>query len=101
MSWQPVTQRQFWHEINKINQRISHMASQADIDALTAELQNVANDLAQTQTVLQSEIDNLADGNPGLDVSALQQAADALDPAVQKLGSITPTPPPTTPPATG
>lgn len=82
-------------------------ATQADIDALTAELNTVAGDLgtvssnlATSTAKLQEEIDSLATAHPGLDVTALKAAADALDPdvqtlngSVQALGNLAPTPP--------
>jgi len=89
-----------------LNKRIN--MAQSDVDAITAELQTVAADVAKvasdldssTQT-LQAEIDSLANANPALDLTALKAAADALDPSVQavdaqaqKIGQLTPTPPP-------
>lgn len=67
-------------------------ATQADIDALTAQVTQVASDLATAQTTLQAEIDKLA--GVGVDVSALQAAVAPLDAAVVALGGLTPTPPP-------
>lgn len=69
------------------------MATQADIDALTAEINQVATDVDTAKTQLQAEIDALADANPGLDVSALQAAVAPLDGAVVALGELKPTPP--------
>ena len=66
------------------------MASQADVDAITAELGQVSTDLSTAQSTLQNEIDNLAAANPQVDVSQLKAAADQLDPAVQKLAGLVP-----------
>lgn len=66
------------------------MASQADVDAITAELGQVSTDLVTAQTTLQAEIDALAAANPTVDVTALKAAADELDPAVQKLSGLVP-----------
>lgn len=68
------------------------MASQSDVDAITAELGSVATDLASTQVTLQAELDALAAANPNVDVTALKAAADALDPSVQKLATLVPDP---------
>jgi hypothetical protein len=73
------------------------MATQSEVDAITAELGTVATDLASGQVTLQAEIDSLAAANPAVDVTALKEAADALDPAVQKLASLVPDPATTTP----
>jgi outer membrane murein-binding lipoprotein Lpp len=88
-----VTQQEFWHAIEELNERIDQMATQADVDALTTQVQQVAGDLANAQTKLQSEIDQLAANNPSVDLSGLQAAVAPLDSAVQSLGAITPTPP--------
>jgi len=69
------------------------MATQADVDALTAEVNQISTDLNSVQTdlddsttKLQAEIDSLAAGNPGLDLSALQAAVEPIDEAVANLG---------------
>jgi ABC-type transporter Mla subunit MlaD len=88
-----VTRQEFKRAIQALNERIDGMASQqAAIDAITAQLGQVSTDLESARTTLQTEIDNLAAANPGVDVTALQNAAAALDPAVQSLAGLTPTP---------
>lgn len=82
--------------------------TQQDLDALTAEVGQVQNDvtgvattLTTVQTQLQTEIDNLAASQPDLDISGLKAALDQLDPAVQaanaaatRLGDLSPEPAP-------
>jgi uncharacterized protein (DUF3084 family) len=89
---QRVTRREFEEAITQIERNL--MSTQADVDALTAQVTQVATDLQTAQTTLQTEIDNLAAANPALDLSALQAAVAPLDASVQALGAITPTPPP-------
>lgn len=77
------------------------LANQAEIDALTAALNQVAEDLAATQTTLQTEINNLANANPELDLSGLTAAVAPLDDSVKALAAIEPVkpePPAPTPP---
>lgn len=75
-------------------------ATQADVDALTAQVQQVATDLTSASSTLQTEIDNLANANPGVDVSALRAAIEPLDAQAQALGALTPqAPAPPAPPA--
>lgn len=69
------------------------MATQADIDALTTQIGTVASDLTKAQTDIQAEIDQLAQQNPALDLSGLTAAVAQLDPAVQAIDQIKPTPP--------
>lgn len=71
------------------------MASQEEIDALTAELGQVATDLQSGIAAVQTEIDNLA--SQGVNVTNLKAAADSLDPLAQRVGSLTPTPAPPAP----
>lgn len=73
------------------------MSTQADVDALTTTVEQVAADLATTQQALQGEIDALATGNPALNLTALQAAVAPLDATVRALAAVKPTPP--TPPA--
>jgi hypothetical protein len=78
--------------VQSLQRRLTKMAdaTQADIDALTAEVNQVATDLGDAQSKLQAEIDALA--AQGVDVTALQAAVQPLDGAVQALGNIGPTP---------
>jgi response regulator of citrate/malate metabolism len=89
--------RQIERRLDRLEERMHRMeasqsASQADIDNLTTELGQVAadvtqvsSDLSASSATLQSEIDSLVAANPGVDVTALKAAADALDPQVQTL----------------
>jgi uncharacterized protein YlxW (UPF0749 family) len=91
-----VLQNQLKHltvRINSLHRKVTEMAdaTQADIDALTGQVQQVATDLDDARTKLQAEIDALA--NDGVDITALQEAIAPLDTAVQALGNIGPTPP--------
>lgn len=94
-----VTRREFSEAIQEINERIRLMATQADVDAITAAVGQVATDLETARAKLQAEIDTLAAANPAVDVTALQAAVAPLDASVQALGALTPTPP--APPAGG
>jgi biotin operon repressor len=78
----------------RLNRRINRMAdaTQADIDNLTSQVQQVATDLDSSRSKLQAEIDSLA--AQGVDVTSLQEAVAPLDSAVQALGDLQPTPPP-------
>jgi hypothetical protein len=75
--------------------------AQADVDALTAQVDQVTADLTTAQAAIQTEIDALSAANPGVDLTALQAAVAPLDAAVVALGGLTPTPPvaPPAPPA--
>ena len=55
--------------IRNIERRMHHMATQADIDAIAAELATVSADLDAAATTLQAEIDALAGQN--VDVSGI------------------------------
>ncbi len=68
------------------------MATQADVDAITTQVSQVASDLKAAQASLQAEIDSLGSANPTLDLTALQTAVAPLDSAVQSLGGLKPTP---------
>lgn len=91
---QYVTREQFNQALADIDERINQMASQTDVDALTAQVGQVAADLATARTSLQTEIDALSSAHPSLDLSALQSAVAPLDAAAVALGGLAPTPPP-------
>jgi hypothetical protein len=80
-----------WRAINSIEER--QTMAQADIDALTAQVTQVATDIAAASAKLQTEIDALAAANPGVNLTALQAAVAPLDAAVVALGGLAPTPP--------
>ena|ERR1035437_7181404 len=79
------------HMLRAINElQENQMSTQAQVDALTAELTQVASDLVASSAALQTEIDSLSAANPGVSLTALQAAADALDPAVKAIGALVP-----------
>jgi hypothetical protein len=101
-----VTRDEFDDRIAPLEEGISTMATQADVDALTTAVDQVTTDLAAAKTNLQGEIDKLSSANPTLDITGLQTAVAPLDTAVQALGALTPTPapapaPPAPPPTPG
>jgi hypothetical protein len=71
-------------------------ASQQDIDNLTQELQDETSALNTAVTGIQDEITALQNANPGVDVTALQAAADALKSSVDSAAALVP---PVAPPA--
>lgn len=79
--------------VHNLNERIDLMATQADVDAITAEVGQIAADLDADTTKLQTEIDALAAANPSLDLTALQAAVTPLDAKALALGALVPTPP--------
>jgi hypothetical protein len=66
------------------------MPTQADIDALTAGVEQAASELANAKSVLQAQIDALGAQNPILDLGALQYAVSAHNSAVQDLAALKP-----------
>lgn len=97
---QHITRREFDTTVAALNERMDGMATQADVDQITQQVSQVATDLESARTTLQTEIDQLAQANPAVDVSALQAAVAPLDAAVQSLGQLQPQPP-QQPPAGG
>jgi hypothetical protein len=82
--------RDIWRAIHDLQE--NQMSTQADVDAVTTAVDQVATDLVTTQSALQAEIDSLASTNPSLDLSALQAAVAPLDASVQALAALKPTP---------
>lgn len=66
------------------------MSEQEQVGALETAVTQVATDLAAARTTLQAELDALAAANPGVDLSRLTTAVEALDPAVQALVALKP-----------
>jgi hypothetical protein len=83
--------RKLWDAIKEL--RNNQMSLQDEINGLTAELNKVATDIASVETTLQTEINNLATQNPGVDLSSLRTAIQPLDAAVQALGKLEPVQP--------
>jgi hypothetical protein len=95
-----VTHRELYEAMEFLKERIDKMAeiSQADIDALTAQVQQVVSDLEAAKGNLQQELDNLSTANPSVDLTNLRAAVAPLDGAVNALNSLQPTPPAAAPP---
>lgn len=85
-----VTRDELHEHLRKLNERIDHMATQADVDAITTQVEAVEQHVTDAQTAIQAELDALASANPALDLSALTAAVGKLDPAVQALGTLKP-----------
>ena len=96
-----ITREQLDERLEPLERQI--MSTQAEADAVTAQVTQVSTDLATAKTALQSEIDALSAANPGVDLTALQAAVAPLDAAVVALETLAPTPPappaPPVPPA--
>ena len=75
------------------------MATQEQVDALTASIAQVSQDLASSSAAIQAELDALKSANPSLDLSALEAAVAPLDDAVKAVGALTPSQPTPPPPA--
>jgi hypothetical protein len=78
----------FW-----ILKRLERMmaATQAEVDALTQTVGQIATDLQNATTAIQQELNSLASGqNPAIDLTALQNAVAPLDAQVQTLGQLKP-----------
>lgn len=98
-----VTAGELEHRLREIthrfDERIAAMATQADIDAITTQVDTVEQHVTGAQTAIQAELDALqqqiAAGAQAsaLDLSGLQSAVAQLDPAVQALGELKPTAP--------
>jgi uncharacterized coiled-coil protein SlyX len=92
MSWFGlVTVSDLNRAVATLNQRMAKM--EGSLDALNAAVDQVAADLSTSVTELQTELDNLAAANPGVDLTAVTAKVEALDQQVQAVGNLTPTPP--------
>jgi replicative DNA helicase len=89
--------REIWKAIHLLERQ--QMANQQEVDAITTEVQKVSTDLGTVKTMLQEEIDKLAEANPSIDLSGLKTAVEPLDAAVEALGSLQPLTPAPTPEA--
>lgn len=68
--------REIWKAIKRLERQ--QMITQAEVDAITTEVQKVATDLGTVQSTLQTEINALAAANPSLDLSGPQTAVAPL-----------------------
>ncbi len=79
-----------WRAIHNLERQLTHMATQAEVDTITTEVEKVATDLTTASTTLRTEIDSLAAANPQINLSGLRTAVAPLDAAVQALGNLQP-----------
>jgi hypothetical protein len=77
------------------------MATQADLDAVTASLATLKDTLVADDSAIQAEIAALQSANPGLDLTGLQAAVADVSAAVDATTALVPAATPgDTPPAT-
>ena len=86
-----ITHEQLDERLEPLERQI--MSTQAEADAVTAQVTQVSTDLATAKTDIQAQIDALAVANPAVDLTALQAAVAPLDAAVVALETLAPTPP--------
>lgn len=92
MNWWPWPNYVTREELEKALADLrSEMADeQSQIDALTAQANQIGTDLDATQTELQNQINALAAANPQLDFSGLEAAMAPLDAHVLALQQLQP-----------
>jgi DNA anti-recombination protein RmuC len=88
-----VTHKQLEEELEPIKDKIKNMATQDDINALTTSIQQVGTDLTNSVATVQNEINNLAQQNPQLDLSGVQNAVSALDEQAKAVSGLVPNEP--------
>jgi hypothetical protein len=66
------------------------MSEQEQVGALETAVTKVAEDLTTATSVLQAELNDLAANNPGVDLTKVTAAVEALDPSVQALAALKP-----------
>jgi len=79
---------ELWQAIHSIEERIENMANQAEVDEITAAVNQVKTDLATASANIQNEIDTLAAAQPGIDLTALKSAVAPLDESAVALGNL-------------
>lgn len=85
--FQPVA----WGDLRRVIHELKeHMASQTDIDALAAQVDQVSADLTTAVEEVQAELDSLSQANPNLDLSSLSDKVSQLDAQAQAVGSLVP-----------
>jgi hypothetical protein len=88
-----VTREEFENFKRTLNKKVDKMASQQDVDALQAQVDQDKVDLTTGIATVQAEVDALVVANPAIDVTNLQASVAALSPVVADVGAIKPTPP--------
>ena len=73
-----VTQVQHGLVLARLTERINSMATQADIDALVAQLDTIGGSLTAALAGIQGDLDTLKAANPALDLTSLQDKVTAL-----------------------
>jgi hypothetical protein len=74
--------------LNKIQHLGEHMATQADIDALTTRLETVDATLTAGLSGVRQDIADLKAANPGVDTAALEASVAALETGVTGLSEL-------------
>lgn len=71
-----------------IMEKINHMATQEDINAVVATLDTLGTSLATAVAGIQSDLDAIKAANPALDLSALTASVGALSTAVASAQTV-------------
>lgn len=71
-------------KLDAIYERLTLMATQTDVDTLTAKLDDLSTQLDTAVTGIQGDLDALKAANPGVDVSALSASVDRLATVAQR-----------------
>ena len=74
--------------LHTINGRLDTMATQTDIDALTAQLATLSSDLSGAVAGIQADLDALKAANPAVDITALQASVASLSTVVASAQAV-------------
>jgi hypothetical protein len=85
-------------KLNAIERNQSRMATQADVDALTARVNAIATQQNKALDEVKAEVKALQDANPALDLTALSGAVDSAAQGAQALDDLNPDAPVDVPP---
>jgi hypothetical protein len=80
--------RDLERRVNRVEENL--MSEQEQVGTLETAVAQVAADLATATSTLQTELNEFAAANPGVDLTKVTAAVEALDPAVQALAALKP-----------
>jgi len=76
--------------LNQIRRELKDVATQADVDALTAKVGEIKDQQAKGIEEVKAEITRVGNANPEVDLSALSSKVDELASGTQQLDDIVP-----------
>lgn len=79
-----------YKELNQLRRKVNNVATQAEVDAVSAKVDGVSTQLTKGIGEVKAELDRVVNANPSIDLGGLSERVDGLGGLAQELDNVVP-----------